>query len=231
MDPNAAPPDPGITVLVDKPLRWTSFDVIKKLRSAWRIKKVGHAGTLDPLATGLLIICTGKKTKQIEQYQAMEKEYTGQLMIGKTTPSFDLETEVDTTSSIDTITDELILKKATHFEGWIEQVPPAFSAIKVKGKRAYESAREGEKVELKPRKVEVKRFEITAIDLPYVSFNIICSKGTYIRSIARDFGALLGVGAHLTALRRTRIGKFNVEQAQSIEDLISNEYLSWNRRL
>ncbi|TRX49469.1 tRNA pseudouridine(55) synthase TruB [Fulvivirga sp. M361] len=219
MDPNAAPQDPGQVMLIDKPLEWTSFDVVKKLRNKLKVKKVGHAGTLDPLATGLLIVCSGKKTKQIEHYQGQEKEYTGQFLLGKTTPSFDLETEVDSETDISGLTTESILKAPGQFEGWIDQVPPAFSAIKVKGKRAYESAREGKELKLKSRKVEIKQFTITSIELPYVSFKIVCSKGTYIRSLARDFGILLGVGAHLTTLRRTRIGEFRVEDAKRIEDI------------
>lgn len=219
MDPNAAPQDPGQVMLIDKPLEWTSFDVVKKLRNKLKVRKIGHAGTLDPLATGLLIICSGKKTKQIEHYQGLEKEYTGNMMIGKTTPSFDLETIVDVEKDISAITPEAIHKAVEPFQGWVDQVPPAFSAIKVKGKRAYESAREGKELELKPRKVNIHLFEITAIELPYVSFKVVCSKGTYIRSLARDFGEHLGVGAHLTSLRRTRIGEFDVADALSIDNI------------
>ena len=212
--------DPGQVLLVDKPLEWTSFDVVKKLKYGLKIKKIGHAGTLDPLATGLLILCTGKKTKEIESYQAQEKEYTGTFVIGKTTPSYDLETEVDSTHDIAHITKEQVKAAAKRFEGWIDQVPPVFSAVKVQGKRAYKSARAGEEIQLKPKKVEVKLFEITAITLPEVSFRVICSKGTYIRSLARDFGQQLEVGAYLASLRRTRIGEFGVENAKTIQEIL-----------
>lgn len=209
----------GSVVLVDKPLEWTSFDVVKKLKYALKVKKIGHAGTLDPLATGLLILCTGKMTKQIEKFQAQEKEYTGKFVIGQTTPSYDLETEptvaVDTTHI--TMDDLTASKKA--FEGIIDQTPPIFSAIKVKGKRAYESARKGEDIKLKSRQVEIKTFDITGFSDREISFKIICTKGTYIRSIAHDFGQKLGTGAYLSELRRTRIGNFSVEDAKTIEEL------------
>ena len=221
MDPNAKPQDPGTVILVDKPLEWTSFDVVKKLRYQLKIKKIGHAGTLDPLATGLLILCTGKMTKQIEKYQAQEKEYTGKFVIGSTTPSYDLETEVQNEVSIDHITKEDLIDAASKLTGEIDQIPPIFSAIKVDGKRAYKGARAGETVELKSRKVEIREFELTDINLPHVSFRISCSKGTYIRSIARDFGEILNVGAYLAELRRTRIGEFNVSNAKTIEELTS----------
>ncbi|HNP19075.1 MAG TPA: tRNA pseudouridine(55) synthase TruB [Fulvivirga sp.] len=219
MDPNAAPQPPGLVILVDKPLTWTSFDVVKKLRYHLKVKKIGHAGTLDPLATGLLILCTGKMTKQIEKYQAQEKEYTGKFTIGSTTPSYDLETEPQNEISIDHIRDTDIVAGAKQLTGTIDQIPPVFSAIKVDGKRAYKSAREGEDVVLKSRSVEVSVFEITNINLPEISFRIVCSKGTYIRSLARDFGEILGVGAYLSELRRTRIGEFDVSEAKSIEEL------------
>ncbi len=215
--------DTGSVLLVDKPLEWTSFDVVKKLKYGLKIKKIGHAGTLDPLATGLLILCTGKKTRQIESYQAQEKEYTGTFMLGKTTPSYDLETEVNATYDIGHITETHILEAAKKLTGWIEQIPPAFSAIKVQGRRAYESARAGKEVQLKPRKVEIKQFEITNMALPEVSFKIVCSKGTYIRSMARDFGEQLEAGAYLASLRRTRIGEFRVEDAQTIDQVIKNK--------
>lgn len=219
MDPNAQPQDPGTVILVDKPLKWTSFDIVKKLRYHLKVKKIGHAGTLDPLATGLLILCTGKKTKQIETYQAQEKEYTGTFTIGATTPSYDLETEVENKKDFGNIKHEHLHKAAAQLTGIINQVPPIFSAIKVDGKRAYKGARSGEEVKLKSREVEVKVFELMEVNLPEVSFRIICSKGTYIRSLAHDFGEALGVGAYLSSLRRTRIGEFSVDDAKTIEEL------------
>uniref|UniRef100_UPI00404AEDDE tRNA pseudouridine(55) synthase TruB n=1 Tax=Fulvivirga sp. TaxID=1931237 RepID=UPI00404AEDDE len=219
MDTNAAPQDPGTVILVDKPLTWTSFDIVKKLRYHLKVKKIGHAGTLDPLATGLLILCTGKKTKQIETYQAQEKEYTGTFTIGATTPSYDLETEVENIKDFSHLKQEDLLKASESLTGKIDQIPPIFSAIKVEGKRAYKGARSGEDVKLKSRQVEVKVFELTEVNLPVVAFKIVCSKGTYIRSLARDFGEILGVGAYLSSLRRTRIGDFNVDDAETIEEL------------
>lgn len=216
----------GQVLLIDKPLNWTSFQVVNKLRWAIRKKfglkkiKVGHAGTLDPLATGLLVICTGKKTKTIETYQAESKEYTGRLRLGETTPSYDLETEVDKNWPVDHITPELIEDAAHHFTGKIEQLPPIFSAVKQDGVRLYEMARKGEKVEVKKRTVEIFEFEITQIALPEVDFRVRCSKGTYIRSLAHDFGQKLGSGAHLTQLRRTRSGKFDVNEAETIEGFL-----------
>lgn len=221
MDPNAAPQDPGKVLLVDKPLTWTSFDVVKKLRYHLKVKKIGHAGTLDPLATGLLILCTGKMTKQIESFQAQEKEYTGKFVIGHTTPSYDLETAIENEKSIDAITPDHITQAAQKLTGLIDQVPPIFSAIKVDGQRAYKGARKGEKVELKSRQVDIKEFTITEISLPEVRFKIRCSKGTYIRSIARDFGELLETGAYLAELRRTKIGDFSVNEAQTIEEFLT----------
>jgi tRNA pseudouridine55 synthase len=206
-------------ILIDKPLEWTSFDVVNKLRRKLKIKKIGHAGTLDPLATGLLIICTGKMTKRIEAFQAQEKEYTGSFIIGQSTPSHDRETEVTETRPIDSITEKQIGETATLFTGTIRQVPPAHSAIKIEGKRAYEWARKGKAPELKPREVTVSLFEITSIELPRVNFRVICSKGTYIRSLARDFGKALGVGAYLESLCRTRIGDFRLSEALSIDDV------------
>jgi tRNA pseudouridine55 synthase len=207
-------------ILVNKPLEWTSFDVVRKLRYKLKISKIGHAGTLDPLATGLLILCTGKMTKRIDEYQAQEKEYTGRFIIGQTTPSHDLETEVNETFDISNVTPENIHDTARSFLGLIEQVPPMHSAIKVDGKRAYELARKGEVAELKKRPVTISAFDITAIDLPSVSFRVVCTKGTYIRSLARDFGAALGGGAYLAELCRTRIGSFRLEDAQQIEDIV-----------
>ena len=204
-------------LLVNKPLNWTSFDVVRKLRYKLKIKKIGHAGTLDPLATGLLILCTGKMTKKIDEYQAQEKEYTGRFVIGQSTPSHDLETEVNETFDISHITREKIHETTKLFIGAIDQVPPMHSAIKVDGKRAYELARKGEVVELKKRQVTITTFEITAIELPSVSFRVVCTKGTYIRSLARDFGLALGVGSYLAELCRTRIGSFRLEDALDIE--------------
>ncbi len=206
----------GVVFLIDKPLEWTSFQVVNKLR--WVIKKihnikkikVGHAGTLDPLATGLLIVCVGKKTKEIEVFQGKEKEYTGTILVGATTPSFDLETEIDKTYSIDGITASDLEKVAESLTGDIDQYPPVFSAVKIDGKRAYESARKGEKVEVKLRKVKVSKFDIDSSEFPKVHFRIVCSKGTYIRSIASDFGKALNSGAHLSSLRRERIGQYSI---------------------
>jgi len=206
-------------LLVNKPLRWTSFDVVRKLRYKLKIKKIGHAGTLDPLATGLLILCTGKMTKRIDEYQAQEKEYTGRFVIGQTTPSNDLETEVSAPADISHITKEQIHEATKQFIGVIDQVPPMHSAIFVDGKRAYELARKGKQVDLKSRQVTITEFEITAIELPSVSFRVVCSKGTYIRSLARDFGQALGVGAYLAELCRTRIGAFRLEDAKKVEEI------------
>ncbi len=216
----------GQVLLIDKPLEWTSFQVVNKLR--WHIKKhfnlkkikVGHAGTLDPLATGLLIICTGKQTKSIELYQGQVKEYTGTFTIGSTTPSYDLETEINQTFPIDHITPQLIQETTTKFIGKIQQKPPIFSAIKKDGKRLYELARAGKTTEIKSREIEIKEFEITEIKLPKIAFRIVCSKGTYIRSIANDFGLALNSGAHLSDLRRTKIGNFSIKNAQSIDEFI-----------
>ncbi len=206
-------------LLIDKPMQWTSFDVVNKLRGKLKIKKIGHAGTLDPLATGLLILCTGKMTKRIDEFQAQEKEYTGNFVIGQTTPSHDLETLVSEAKDISSISEEVIQEAIKKFTGTIQQVPPIHSAIKVDGKRAYALARKGKEPELKPREVTVSVFEITGIQLPTVSFRIICSKGTYIRSLARDFGEELGVGAYLSKLCRTRIGQFHLKDALTIEDI------------
>jgi tRNA pseudouridine55 synthase len=214
------PPDEGRILLIDKPYRWTSFDVVNKLRYVLKIKKIGHAGTLDPLATGLLIVCVGKMTKRIDEFMGLEKEYTGTMVIGQTTPSHDLETEVSAPQDISAITHDMIVEASRNFVGEISQLPPMHSAIRVGGKRAYAFARKGNEVELKPRTVEVREFEITDVRLPEVDFRIVCSKGTYIRSIARDMGTTLGVGAYLSALRRTRIGTFSVDDALTIEKVI-----------
>ena len=218
----------GQVLLIDKPLEWTSFQAVNKLR--WHIKqrfgikkiKVGHAGTLDPLATGLLIICTGKQTKQIHIYQGQVKEYTGTFTIGATTPSYDLETEIDKKYPIAHISEELIKQSAIQFIGDIQQKPPIFSAIKKDGKRLYELARKGETTEIKARNVTIFEFEITKINLPEIEFRVACSKGTYIRSLAFDFGKALGSGAYLSSLRRTKIGDFSVGKAVSIEHFIKN---------
>lgn len=212
----------GQVILIDKPLEWTSFQVVNKMRwlirQAFGIKKikVGHAGTLDPLASGLLIICTGKFTKKIDTYQAQEKEYTGTFTLGATTPSYDLETEVDQTFDISQLTSEEIKAAIPQFLGEIQQQPPVFSALKRDGKRLYEFARNGEEVDIPFRTVTISEFKITKIDLPKVDFRVVCSKGTYIRSLANDFGKALDNGAHLSALRRTKIGEFSVENALSI---------------
>ncbi|UYZ59305.1 tRNA pseudouridine(55) synthase TruB [Hymenobacter latericus] len=208
--------DPGEVLLVDKPLRWTSFDVVKKVKYALKPRKIGHAGTLDPLATGLLILCTGKKTKSIDQIQAQEKEYTGIFRLGQTTPSFDLETPVDAEKPWEHITQDNLLAAAAKLTGSIEQTPPLFSAVKINGERAYEVARRGDTAEIKSKVVEIKAFELTKTDGPNVHFRIVCSKGTYVRSLARDFGELLGCGAHLTQLVRTRIGEYRLENALSM---------------
>ena len=214
----------GQVILIDKPLEWTSFQAVNKVR--WLIKKefgikkikVGHAGTLDPLASGLLIICTGKFTKKIDTYQAQDKEYTGTFTLGATTPSYDLETEIDQTFDVLSLTSEKILKTVTQFLGEIQQQPPVFSALKKEGKRLYEYARNGEEVEIPYRTVTISEFEITNIDLPDVNFRVVCSKGTYIRSLAHDFGKALRNGAHLSTLRRTKIGDFSVEKAVGINE-------------
>lgn len=209
----------GQVLLIDKPLGWSSFQAVNKLKWAIRKKfqlkkiKIGHAGTLDPLATGLLIICAGKFTKRIPEFQGLAKEYTGTITLGASTPSYDLETEVDKTYPTAHITEALIRKTTEQFLGDIQQAPPIFSALKKDGKRLYEYARAGEEIEIKKRAVRILEFEITAVALPAIDFRIVCSKGTYIRSIAHDFGLALGSGGHLSALRRTKIGDYNVDIA------------------
>ena len=218
----------GQVLLIDKPYKWSSFQAVNKIK--WAIKKqfglkkikVGHAGTLDPLATGLLIICTGKFTKKISEFQGQPKEYTGTITLGATTPSYDLETEICKTFPIEHISEEMIKKATLNFIGTIEQVPPVFSALKKDGKRLYEYAREGKEVEIKSRKVEIYEFEITGIDLPNVNFRVKCSKGTYIRSLAHNFGSTLDSGGYLSALRRTKIGDFEVVEAISPENFVTN---------
>jgi tRNA pseudouridine55 synthase len=211
-------------LLVNKPLTWTSFNVVNKLRYKLKIKKIGHAGTLDPLATGLLILCTGKMTKRIEEFVGQEKEYTGKFIIGQTTPSFDLETEVTEAKDISAITEDAIKRAVNKFIGLIDQTPPAHSAIWVNGQRSYDLVRKGKEVELKSRQVMVSEFEITRIEKPEIYFRIVCSKGTYIRSLARDLGEALGVGAYLGELCRTRIGEFRLADAKTIEE-IDNEFV------
>ncbi len=214
----------GEVLLFNKPYGWTSFDLVNKVRCQLKyflkIKKIkiGHAGTLDPLATGLLILCTGKYTKQIEQFQALEKEYTGTLYLGSTTPSSDMETAVDRMYDISHITEEMIKEKALHFVGEQMQEPPLFSAKKIDGERAYEYARRGEVRLLDKKSIIISEFEITGISLPEVTFRVVCSKGTYIRSLARDFGESLGAGAYLRALCRTRIGGFKLDGAMELEE-------------
>ncbi|MBO0931192.1 tRNA pseudouridine(55) synthase TruB [Fibrella aquatilis] len=233
MDPNQpapeALPEPGQLILIDKPREWTSFDVVNKLRRACKIKKIGHAGTLDPLATGLLILCTGKMTKQIDSYQAQEKEYTGTLVLGKTTPSVDLETDFDGEFDVSGITPDMIREAAAQLTGEIQQIPPIYSAIRVNGERLYERARRGETADqvdggIKSRTVTVSVFNVLTDDFPTIDFRIVCSKGTYIRSLVRDLGLLLNNGAYMSALRRTRIGEFEVKDAQTVEGFIE-QYL------
>jgi tRNA pseudouridine55 synthase len=211
--------NPDRVLLVNKPYEWTSFDVVNKLRYRLKMKKVGHAGTLDPLATGLLIICTGKMTKRIEEFMGMEKEYTGKIVIGQTTPSHDLETQVSISADISAVREDQVRRIAATFVGNISQLPPMHSAIKIGGKRAYEFARRGQEMKLEPRTVEIREFDVTQIELPEISFRIVCSKGTYIRSIARDFGEALGVGAYLSQLCRTRIGDYKLENAVTIDEV------------
>jgi tRNA pseudouridine55 synthase len=218
----------GKVLLIDKPLNWTSFQVVNKLRweirRAFNIKKikVGHAGTLDPLATGLLVICTGKMTKQIDTFQGQIKEYTGTIVLGSTTPSYDLETEIDQTFSTENVTEDLIIDTTREFIGDIQQFPPVFSALKKDGKRLYEYARAGEDVEIPSRTVNITEFDITNINAMNVDFRVVCSKGTYIRSLANDFGKALDSGAHLSSLRRTKIGDFNVKDALTPEQFIAS---------
>lgn len=207
----------GQVLLINKPLRWTSFDVVRKIRHLIKIKKVGHAGTLDPLSTGLLIVCTGHFTKRINEYMAQEKEYIGSFTLGATTPTYDLESEPENFRSFETITQKEISAAAKKFTGEIMQVPPAHSAIKVGGKRLYELARQGKEVKPEPRKIVIKEFAITHIELPVVHFRVVCSTGTYIRSLAYDVGEQLGCGAYLSSLCRTRIGGSGINDAMTIE--------------
>lgn len=217
----------GSMILINKPLRWTSFDVVKKIRNSLKFHygvkkiKVGHAGTLDPLADGLLILCTGKWTKKIEEFQNLEKEYTGTFVLGATTPSYDLETEIDQTFAVEHLNTEQIINHSKKFIGKIKQKPPIFSAIKKDGVRLYEHARNGKDVEIKEREIFIKEFEITNINFPHVDFRVVCSKGTYIRSLAHDFGKSLDNGAYLSKLTRTKIGSYRVEKAKEIDEIVS----------
>jgi tRNA pseudouridine55 synthase len=213
----------GKVLLIDKPIHWTSFDMVRKLRGVLQIKKIGHAGTLDPLATGLLIICTGKFTKSINDYAAQEKEYTGQITLGAVTATYDLESQPEQPKEYAHLTEKEIKAAAKKFVGEIEQMPPMYSAIKKDGVALYELARKGVEVELKARKVTIYQFDITRIELPLVEFKILCSTGTYIRSLANDFGAALGCGAYLSELRRTRIGAFSVEDAIPVEEVLTRK--------
>jgi tRNA pseudouridine55 synthase len=208
----------GQVLLINKPYEWTSFDVVRKIRNLIKIKKVGHAGTLDPLATGLLIVCTGKFTKRINEYMAREKEYTGSFTLGATTPTYDLESEPENFKEYAHLSESEIRNATKNFIGDIMQVPPVHSAIKKDGKRVYELARKGIEVELEPRKLHIAEFEITAIHLPVVEFRVVCSTGTYIRSLANDFGKELGCGAYLSGLCRTRIGEFMLNKALSMDE-------------
>lgn len=207
----------GQAILIDKPVHWTSFDVVRKIRNITRIVKVGHAGTLDPLATGLLIVCTGKYTKKINEYMGMEKEYTGTFTLGATTPTYDLESEPVDFCNTDHLTESQIKAATKEFTGFIMQVPPIHSAIKQEGKPVYLAARKGIDVVLEPRPVTIHAFEIEKIEMPVVYFRVVCSTGTYIRSLANDFGKALKVGAYMSSLRRTRIGHFQVSDAETME--------------
>lgn len=209
----------GQVILINKPLKWTSFDIVRKIRNTTKAK-TGHAGTLDPLATGLLICCTGKMTKKINEYQAQEKEYTGTFTIGAVTPTYDLESEPTDFKPLDGITEQLIHDTTRQFLGEQQQLPPIHSAIKQNGKPIYELARKGVEVKVEPRTVFIKEFEITKIEMPVVYFRVVCSTGTYIRSLANDFGAALGVGGYMSSLCRTRIGEFKLEDAWEIERFI-----------
>lgn len=214
----------GELLLINKPYKWTSFDVVGKIRNSFKpLKlKVGHAGTLDPLATGLLIICTGKMTKKIDEFQAQQKEYTGTMILGASTPSYDLETEIDETFDISQLDEDKIRANTKQFTGELDQYPPAHSAVKVDGERLYMKARRGETVELKTRKVSISHFEITRIELPEVDFRVVCSKGTYIRSLVHDFGRSLNNAAHLKSLRRTKSGDYDVENAYEVMELVNH---------
>jgi tRNA pseudouridine55 synthase len=211
----------GQVLLINKPLEWTSFDVVRKIRNAIKIKKVGHAGTLDPLATGMLILCTGKFTKRINEYMAQEKEYTGTFTFGATTPTYDLESEPTDFKDYSSVTPEQLQAIAQQFTGELLQVPPMHSAIKKDGVRVYELARKGQTIELEPRKITIKEFEFTKVDLPVVHFRVVCSTGTYIRSLANDVGRAAGCGAYLSSLCRTRIGAFTLDKAMTMDEAMN----------
>ncbi|CAN5222492.1 tRNA pseudouridine(55) synthase TruB [soil metagenome] len=210
----------GKVIIIDKPLHWTSFDVVRKIRNTIRIKKVGHTGTLDPLATGILIVCTGKFTRKINEYMAQEKEYTGTITLGAATPTFDLESEPQNFKDTSYITKELIKAAAKTFIGNIQQMPPIHSAIKQQGKPVYLMARKGVEVKMEPRNITIKEFEITQIEMPVITFRVVCSTGTYIRSLANDIGDKLGCGGYLSKLCRSRIGEFTIDDAMAIEQFI-----------
>lgn len=218
----------GEVLLFDKDLDWTSFDLVQRVRNTLCRKlgikklKVGHAGTLDPLATGLMVLCTGKATKRIESFQLGEKEYVATLKIGATTPSYDKETEEDTRGDFSGISKKKIEKVLQKFIGEIEQVPPVFSAVKIKGKRAFEYARDGKELKLQPKKIVIKEIKLIQFNPPHVTLNVTCGKGTYIRALARDIGEEIGCGAYLTNLRRTKIGEFGIENAMSVKYFIEN---------
>lgn len=221
----------GQVLLLNKPLRWTSFDVIGRARKITGIRKIGHAGTLDPLATGLLIVCTGKFTKRINDFMGQEKEYTGTFTLGATTPTYDLESEPEQFKPYAHITEEMLHSATQPFTGTIQQVPPAHSAIKQGGKRVYEMARRGEDVKIEPRTVTIHAFEITAIELPVVHFRVVCSTGTYIRSLAFDYGNQLGCGAYLSSLCRTRIGDSRLSDALTIEEFANKVAAAGDQRI
>jgi tRNA pseudouridine55 synthase len=211
----------GQTLLIDKPRDWTSFKVVHTIRKSINIKRVGHTGTLDPLATGLLIILTGKNTKQMLSFEGLDKTYTGTILLGKSSPSMDTETEMKSKDLPEDLNDDLIFSTRDHFLGDIQQVPPMYSALKVKGKKLYDLARKGKEIERKPRDIHISKFEITGINVPEIHFEINCSKGTYIRVIANDFGEKLGCGAVLSSLRRTKIGNYDVKDALTVEEFIN----------
>ena len=211
----------GEVILIDKPPYWSSYKVVHKVKKAARVKKVGHAGTLDPMATGLLILCTGKKTKEIYKYQALRKTYTGIITLGKSSPSMDMETEISEHEIPADLDEKIIFSVRDLFLGEIEQTPPMYSALKVNGQRLYQLARKDKTIERKPRQVTIEEFKITKVEIPQIHFEITCSKGTYIRVIANDFGDKLGCGGILSSLRRTKIGDFNVNEAIKIEEFIS----------
>jgi tRNA pseudouridine55 synthase len=208
----------GRVLLINKPLHWTSFDIVRRLRSILRIKKIGHAGTLDPLATGMLIVCTGKFTKKINEYMAQQKEYTGSFTLGAVTPTYDLESTPEQQQEYSFVTSDMLVAATARFTGDIEQLPPMHSAIKKEGIALYELARQGKEIKLEPRKVSIQSFEITQVELPVVQFKVVCSTGTYIRSLAHDFGASLGCGAYLSSLCRSRIGEFTLDKAVTMDE-------------